>query len=382
MSSPATPTTGVGAAVEPNPPGLPRAVVLLVAGAGVVLLGIGIKGAAGIVAPSMLALVLTIAVIPVGTWARGRGWPGWLATLLALVAVYLILVVLVVGMAFCIAKLVLVLPEYTGSANDLRDSLEKSLKDHGVSSSSTNDALSQLDPGKITSFLTSLLSGILGALGELFFIVTLLFFFVVAVPGFGPRIQALARVKPEIAASLGRFVIGTQRYLVVTALFGAIVAVLDIGALWLLAIPLPFVWGFFSFLTNFIPNIGFVLGVIPPALLGLLDSGWQKAVAVLLAYSVLNVTIQTFIQPRYVGATVGLSAEMTFMSLVVWTYLLGALGALLAVPMTLFLKALFIDPDRRAAWVIPLIETKVEPEPVEPEPGPDPERAPEPAPAH
>ena len=175
------------------------------------------------------------------------------------------------------------------------------------------------------------------------------------------------RTKPELATSLARFVNGTQRYLVMTALFGAIVAVLDTGALWLLAVPLPLVWGFFSFLTNFIPNIGFVIGVIPPALLALLDSGVQSMVLVIVVFSVLNVTIQTFIQPRFVGATVGLSAEVTFLSLVVWTFLLGALGALLAVPMTLLVRAIFLDSDRRAGWVTPLIATSVDPED---EPGP------------
>ena len=163
----------------------------------------------------------------------------------------------------------------------------------------------------------------------------------------------------------------------VTALFGAIVGVLDTGALWLIAVPLPLVWGFFSFITNFIPNIGFVIGVIPPSLLALLESGWQEMVLVILVYSVLNVTIQTFIQPRFVGNTVGLSAEMTYMSLVVWTFLLGPLGALLAVPMTLLMRAFFIDADPRAAWAGPLIDAQVDypdvdPEP-EPRPGPDPE---------
>ena len=144
-----------------------------------------------------------------------------------------------------------------------------------------------------------------------------------------------------------------------TALFGAIVGVLDAGALWLLGVPLPLVWGFFSFLTNFIPNIGFVIGVIPPALLALLDGGWEAMLWVIVAYSLLNVTIQTFIQPRIVGNSVGLSAEITFISLVVWTYLLGALGALLAVPMTLLLRAIFIDADDRASWVAPLIDAQV-----------------------
>ena len=135
---------------------------------------------------------------------------------------------------------------------------------------------------------------------------------------------------------------------------------LDAGALWLIGVPLPLVWGFFSFITNFIPNIGFVIGIIPPTLLALLDSGWEDMVLVLVVYSLLNVTIQTFIQPRFVGNTVGLSAELTFLSLVVWTFLLGPLGALLAVPMTLLLRAFFIDSDPRAAWAAPLIDAQVE----------------------
>jgi AI-2 transport protein TqsA len=354
--------------------GLPRSIVVLLGAAAAVLVAAGVRAGAEIIAPSMLALMLTIAVLPVRSWAGRHGWPGWLATLVALIASYLILAVLVFGTIFCIVELVNLLPQYTSTARELTADAQKSLAGVGLDSSATKTALDQLDPTKITSVLTSLLSGALGFLGNLFLLVTLMFFFVTAIPGFGPRMSALARSKQAIAASLARFTNGTQRYLVVTALFGGIVAVLDAGALWLLAVPLPLVWGFFSFITNFIPNIGFVLGVIPPALLALLDGGWDRMLLVILVYSALNVTIQTFIQPRYVGATVGLSAEMTFLSLVVWTFLLGPLGAVLAVPMTLLLRALFLDPDPRAAWATPLIATSAdqEPEPESPEPEPAP----------
>jgi predicted PurR-regulated permease PerM len=252
------------------------------------------------------------------------------------------------------------LPSYAADAKDLTKNAEDGLAQLGLSTNATSDALSKLDPTKLAGVLADLISGILGALSFLFFLVTLMFFFVVAVPGFAPRVAALQRTKPELAAAMGNFVRTSQTYLLMTALFGAIVAVLDAGALWLLGVPLPLVWGFFSFLTNFIPNIGFVIGIIPPALLALLDDGWEGLLLVVVAYSLLNVTIQTFIQPRIVGNSVGLSAEITFMSLVVWTFLLGALGALLAVPMTLLMRALFIDADRRAAWVAPLIDAKVE----------------------
>ena len=217
-----------------------------------------------------------------------------------------------------------------------------------------------------------MLKGVLGALGNLFFLVTLLFFLCTAIPLAGPRFATLRSGQAGARRLVGQVRRRTQRYLVVTALFGAIVAVIDTGALWLLAVPLPLVWGLFSFITNFIPNIGFVIGVIPPALLALLEGGWDKALLVVIVYSGINVVIQTFIQPHYVGATVGLSAEMTFLSLVVWTFLLGPLGALLAVPMTLLVRALLIDPDGRLAWVSPLISTTVDP--------PEDDEAPAPAP--
>jgi AI-2 transport protein TqsA len=327
---------------------------------GAIVLGAGIRAAAGIVAPTMLALVLTIAVLPVGAWARRRAWPGWLATLLALATSYAILLVLLIGIIVCLVKLVDLLPQYTKDAQDLTDQVQNWLSGLGLGTDTTSNALAKADPAKLADLLADILSSILGAVGGLFFLVTLMFFFVVAVPGFRPRIAALRRSKLQLAGSLAKFVKGTQRYLVMTALFGAIVGVLDSGALWIIGVPLPLAWGFFSFITNFIPNIGFVIGIIPPALLALLDSGWRGMALVIVAYSILNVTIQTFIQPRYVGNTVGLSAEMTYMSLVVWTFLLGPLGALLAVPMTLLLRAFLVDADRRAAWVAPLIDAQVE----------------------
>ncbi len=365
---PSQPADRAGSLTGPlsAPTTLPRSIIVLLGILGVVAVGIGSKAAAGIIAPTMLALVLTIAVLPIGRWARKHGWPSWLATLTSLAAAYLILVVMVFGFVVCLIKFADLLPTYAAEAKDVTKSAEDGLAQLGLSTSSTSDALSKLDPTKLAKVLGDLISGILDGVGFLFFLVTLIFFFVVAVPGFVPRVTALQRTKPELAAAMGKFMQGAQTYLLMTALFGAIVGVLDAGALWLLGVPLPLIWGFFSFLTNFIPNIGFVIGVIPPAFLALLDDGWKGLLLVVLAYSILNVTIQTFIQPRIVGNSVGLSAEITFMSLVVWTFLLGALGALLAVPMTLLVRAIFIDSDTRTSWVAPLIDAQVEDQPQPP----------------
>ena len=84
--------------------------------------------------------------------------------------------------------------------------------------------------------------------------------------------------------------------------------------------------GLLSFITNYIPNIGFVLGLIPPALLALLQGGVRQAVLVIVAYSVINVMIQSLLQPKFVGDAVGLSVTLTFLSLVFWTRVSGLWG--------------------------------------------------------
>ena len=131
-----------------------------------------------------------------------HGWPGWLATLTALAASYLILLVMVVGTVVCLIKFVDLLPSYADEAKDLTKNAEDGLAQLGLSTGSTSDALRSWTPRSSPACWRDLISGILGALGFLFFLVTLMFFFVVAVPGFAPRVTALQRTKPELAAAL------------------------------------------------------------------------------------------------------------------------------------------------------------------------------------
>ncbi|WP_344341418.1 AI-2E family transporter, partial [Streptomyces rhizosphaericus] len=137
--------------------------------------------------------------------------------------------------------------------------------------------------------------------------------------------------------------------------FGLIVAVIDTAMLWAIGVPGAFVWGVLAFVTNFIPNIGFVIGVVPPALIGLLEGGPSLMLWVVVLYSVVNLVIQSIIQPRYVGSAVGLSTTLTFLSLVFWAWVLGPLGALLAVPMSLLVRAVLVDADPEGHWKLPLI---------------------------
>jgi len=165
------------------------------------------------------------------------------------------------------------------------------------------------------------------------------------------RARALMILKPEIAAALAGFAKAVRSYWLVSTIFGLIVAVLDVVALGLLGVPMAVTWGVLSFITNYIPNIGFFIGLIPPALLALVDSGPWTALWVVVAYAALNFVIQTLIQPKFTGDAVGLNTTTTFLSLLFWAEVIGALGTILAIPLTLFVKALLIDSDPRSRWV-------------------------------
>jgi predicted PurR-regulated permease PerM len=198
-------------------------------------------------------------------------------------------------------------------------------------------------------------SSIAGALGNLFFIGTLLAFLAVDAAYAGRLAEITRAHRPNLVDALSSFARGTRTYLGVSAVFGLIVAVCDTALLWAMGVPGAFVWGVLAFVTNFIPNIGFVIGVIPPALVALLDGGPGLMLAVIAVYCVLNFVIQSVIQPRYVGVAVGLSTSLTFMSLVLWTWVLGPLGALMAVPMSLFFKAILVEADPDARWLDPVL---------------------------
>jgi len=342
---------------------LPAGVVLLIGAAAAVIAVAGIRSMSSLAGSVLLALVLTVSVLPVGRWALRRGWPGWAAVTLTILSAYAILAVLIGGLALSIVQLVATLPRYEPRVRELTTDILNQLKHWGIDTDSAQTSLNKIDINSLVTVLRSVLSAVVSTLGFLAFLVVLLFFMTADALSVVRRRAHLLALKPEAARVLADFTRGTQRYLLVSALFGAIVAVLDAGALWLLGVPLALTWGLLSFLTNFVPNIGFVLGVAPPALLALLDQGWAGFFKVLIIYTVLNVVIQVLIQPRFVGDSVGLNATTTFLALAFWGFVLGPLGALLAVPATLLVRAVFIDADPRLRWVMLLFGSATPKEP-------------------
>ncbi|WP_067539098.1 AI-2E family transporter [Nocardia crassostreae] len=347
--------TGPVPTLAETPWAIPRGLIVLLAAAAAVIAIAGMKFSAGLLGPVFLALMLTIAVQPIQTWAQRRGLPAWLGMVLAVIAVTTILLGMAVLLVVSIAQLATELPGYTDRLNELLDGVRRLLADLGVSGDQIRNALSGLDLGKLVGLLESVLTGLLGVFSNLLFVLALLLFMAIDGMTIGRKLDIIGRARPEIAYAFTTFAEGTRTYLVVTTVFGLLVVVLDGGVLWLMGVPLPVLWALLSFITNYIPNIGFLIGLVPPALLALLSGGVGQMIWVIVLYSVINFVLQSIIQPKFVGNAVGLNVTATFLSLIVWSSILGALGAILAVPLTLLVKAVLLDIDPATRWVDTLI---------------------------
>lgn len=371
--APATDTTGVApataaeapataevpalpAAAVPEPPGgLPRWLVLLLGGAAATIALGGVRTLAWLIAPVLLALVIVVALMPVQRWLLRHGVPRWASATVLLLLVWAILLSFVALLVVSVAQLAALLPDYAPEFNALLRSVQNDLNDAGVVSGQISDLVSQIDYGQLVGVATGLLSSLTDAASTLLLLLSALVFLAIESGGFGRRLALIAAERPHLLIAMGLFARGTRSYLLVSTVFGFVVAVGDTIALAIIGVPLPLLWGLLSFITNYVPNIGFVLGLLPPALLALLDGGWSDMWAVVIVYSVLNFVIQTLIQPRFVGDSVGLSMTVTFVALLFWGWALGALGALLAIPLTLLVKALLVDVDPRGHWLDSLL---------------------------
>ena len=340
----------------------PFALTILVGVAAFAIALAGARSIAGIIGPAFLALVITITLHPIRIrLERHHRIPGWVASILMVIAAYLLLLLLTLALVVSVAQLAALIPQYSAQITDSVANAGNALRGLGVQQDQINAVVDAIDPGQLVDLAMSVLSSTLGVLSNLFFLLTVLLFMAFDTDSTRRGLAMLRDRFPNPVGALDNFALGTRNYMGVSASFGLIVAVLDGLALWIMGVPGAFVWAVLAFVTNFIPNIGFVIGVIPPALIALLDGGPGLMIAVIVVYSVINFLIQSVIQPRVVGDTVGLSPILTFLSLVFWTWVIGPMGALLAVPLSLLTRALLVEADPGTRWALPLIAGKSDP---------------------
>lgn len=343
---------GIAAASAPV---FPRGTAILLGLAGATVVAIGLSSIRSIAAPVLLSLVLTICMHPLRSALERRGLPRGLATGSVATAVLLILAAFMVALILALAQFAALLNDYSADLARIGQTVKTALTDFGVGVDEVEAIVSGFDPTRIVEFVSEVLGNVAGFTGTLVIIFTTLLLMAMDASYTPTLLRQLEPSRPSMVASLRIYARSVRRYMVATTVLGLVQGLLNGAALVILGVPGAFLWGLLSFVASFIPNVGYLLAIIPPVLFGFLVGGWETALSVIVVYTLVNSIVQGAIQTRVVSNVVAISQTLTFVSVLLWAAIIGPIGALLATPLTLLVRMILVDSDSHALWWRPMM---------------------------
>ena len=151
----------------------------------------------------------------------------------------------------------------------------------------------------------------------------------------------LAIISPESLGSVDKVVASLKKYFGIKTLTSLATGVLISIGLAILGVDFSIIWGALAFLLNFIPNIGSIIAAVPAVLLAYLELPVGYGIATIVLFFAVNFIIGNIIETKLMGKSLGLSSFVVFTSLIIWGWILGSVGMLIAVPLTIVLKIIF-----------------------------------------
>lgn len=326
------------------------------------------QSAASILAPTFLAMFMVMAMSPALHWMRRKGMSPGLALTIVMVAFLVLGALFVVVMLGALADLEEQLPVYQANMEQMASDLEAWFMDRGIDISGLFDGT--LNPENVTNFISSLIQGAVNAMSSIVLLIIVILFMVAEVYGFPNKLREKMHVSEKFNRAFHEFSDLTRTYLFTKAWLSAIMAVIVTFIYLAFGTDFAVVWGILFFVLSFIPNIGFVLAVIPPFFVTLLESGFAEAATVLIIVIVVNAIVDNGLSPKIMGKSVGISSLVVFLSVMFWVWVFGGLGGLMCVPLTLMVKILLFDTFEStrpiSAFMEATVRDKSEKKPKEP----------------
>ena len=323
----------------------------LIAGAGLLLaLPFALQAGAIFFLPLTAALVIAVALVPLLEWLERHRLPAPLAALvcvlLFLTAANIALASIIVPATQWIRDLPARIPQIQANLKPLIDFyanldqfVNKTLMNFAAEPMRQPAVMAATPPRSLLDlFATSAPS----ALIEMFFVILVIYFFlsgwtrlrrnaITSRSSFGGA-MATARVIQDVVDD-------TSAYLGTITLINLVLGLIVAGALWLMGMPTPLMWGGIVALLNYIPYFGPVLAALMLAMGGLMtfpELGWALApAAIMIGAHLIEANVVT---PLIVGHRLTISPILILISLSFWGWVWGTTGALLAVPLLIIIQ--------------------------------------------
>jgi AI-2 transport protein TqsA len=340
----------------------PKVIVsnLLVSVAAFVIIVAAMKAASSLLVPFLLALFVAVLLASPFNWLQDKGLPAGVALLVVLGL--LVLGILLVGtlIGSSVEEFSGDFPAFQKRLHTVTTGLLGWLDKTGVHISSELVS-AYMDPSKAVKMATNILGGMGNMLTNSFLILVTVVFIMLEAAGFPDKWRLMRSNAEESLAEFSEAISNINRYMGIKTLTSLATAFLVVILTFFIGLEYPLLWGVLAFLLNFVPNIGSIIAAIPAVIQALVQLGFGAALGVAGGYLVINIVIGTFIEPRYMGKGLGLSTLVVFLSLVFWGWVLGPVGMLLSVPLTIVAK-IVLDSHESTRWVAIMLGPKVEPE--------------------
>lgn len=335
---------------------------LLVGTASFVIVVAGMQAAASIFNAFFLALLIAICVTPLLQWLLRKRLSGGLALLVTILTVLLAGTILIAFLGISLSELIKIVPTYEARIDDLTASLGRFLHGKGIKSEPVF-SLDLLQPRQLIKTTILFLKTIGNTLGASLLLLLIVAFMLVESTGFPTKLQQVLKPNSRVLGQLKHFTTDIRTYMAITAGAGTIAAFGDFVVLLLLGVDLAPLWGVMFFLLSFIPGVGFLLAVIPPFLLALLEFDLTRALLVFVGCFLVDNVVDKGIKPKFMQEGLDLSILTIFLSVVFWSWVLGPTGALLSVPLTMMVKKIVLESFEETRSLAILLGTGRQDEP-------------------
>jgi predicted PurR-regulated permease PerM len=311
---------------------------LLTAASAVVVIA-GLRAAASLVLPVLLAGFLGILSAPLVRWFRARGLGTAVSVLLTVLAVMALLGVFGLLVSAAVAEAGAAAPSYISELQNralvARDQLQESALADYID-------LDRVDPASLVEILTGTFGGVVRGtvmgVATLFSYATLvalaLVFMLAEASGIGEKLRLVTMGREIDMDQFRQISREVQHYLGIKTAISFVTGLIIFGATWAVGLDFPLFWGLLAFVLNYIPTLGSIIAGAPAVILAFVQQGFGLAGIVALIYIAVNIGIGNLVEPRVMGERFRLSTLVVFLSLLFWGFVWGPLGMLLSVPLT------------------------------------------------
>lgn len=297
----------------------------------------GMRAAADILVPFLLSAFIAIISAAPMFWFQKKGVPSSVSLLIVIVGIVAVITLIAALIGQSVGGFSQDLPVYQQKIKAQTAVVLAWLDNLGIDTKSL--ALAEtFDPGAAMKLASTMLNGLGNVLANGFLILMTVVFILLEAAGIPAKLQAVMGSPDASLARWEAFINDVKQYVAIKTWVSLTTGIVIAVWLTVLGVDYALLWGFLAFALNYVPNIGSIIAAIPAVLLATVQVGVAKALAAAGGYLVVNILIGSFIEPRFMGRGLGLSTLVVFLSLLFWGWVLGPVGMLLSVPLTITAK--------------------------------------------